>query len=79
MGNRTLDIWTKMCFHQKLLSERGPINIMRTIYRAVLEKLKCDVSLNKRVWSTVLNAADKYYYMGLTNFGYLLIFLFLIS
>ena len=36
-------------------------------YRAVLEKLKCDVSLNKRVWSSVLNAADKYYYMGLTN------------
>ena len=34
-------------------------------YRAVLEKLKCDVSLNKRVWSSVLNAADKYYYMGL--------------
>ena len=36
-------------------------------YRVVLEKLKCDVSLNKRVWSSVLNAADKYYYMGLTN------------
>lgn len=36
-------------------------------YRAVLEKLKCDVSLNKRVWSSVLNVADKYYYLGLTN------------
>ena len=54
-----------MCFHQKLLSERGPISMMRT--RAVLEKLKCDVSLNKRVWSSVLNVADKYYYLGLTN------------
>lgn len=36
-------------------------------YRAVLEKLKYDVSLNKRVWSSVLNVADKYYYLGLTN------------
>lgn len=36
-------------------------------YRAGLEKLKCDVSLNKRVWSSVLNVADKYYYLGLTN------------
>ena len=34
-------------------------------YRVVLEKLKCNVSLNKRVWSRVLNAADKYYYVGL--------------
>lgn len=41
--------------------------MMRTQYRAVLEKLKCDVSLNKRVWSSVLNVADKYYYLGLTN------------
>lgn len=43
--------------------------MMGTIYRyrAVLEKLKSDLILNKKVWSSVLNASDKYYFMGLTN------------
>ena len=49
---------------QKIALREKPDKYDENHYRAVLERLKCDVSLNKRVWSSVLNAADKYYYMG---------------